>query len=300
MNDKRSAVEPRKTVLVTAGYGNQARAAVPRLTAAGFHVRAMRRVDRPGPGPNELGAREVVIGDACSASDAYAAMDGVDAVYHVGPSFHPRELEMGLNMIDQAKCAGVKHFVFSSVLHPTLSGLPQHTIKRDIEERLLESGLNFTILQPSDYMQMTALGMVPAQNLFLLGWDLEKRQALIDLDDVAEVLVKVLNEGAPHFGATYELSSENLSGNEIAQCLSRVFGRPFGAVRFQHTYDPIPEIFGHYDEAHSRHQMHVFRIVNEWYDQHDFIGNSSVLRMLLGRNPTSLADFVRKRFDSRP
>jgi len=287
-----------KTVLVTAGYGNQARAVIPRLVAAGFRVRAMRRVDRPGPGPKELGAHEVIIGDACDPSIAYEALQGVHAVYHVGPSFHPREREMGFNMIQQAERAGVQHFVFSSVLHPILTGLPQHAIKRDVEERLLESGLGFTVLQPADYMQMTAVGVIPAQSAFFLGWDLNRRQALVDLDDVAEVVVKVLSEGRAHHGASYELSSDDvLSGHGIAEALTEAFGRPFKAFQFPHTYAPMPELFGQYDEAHTRHQMATFKVVNEWYDRHDFVGNANVLRMLLGRDPTSFVAFVRKRFD---
>jgi uncharacterized protein YbjT (DUF2867 family) len=288
-----------ETVLVTAGNGNQARAVIPRLLKAGFRVRAMRCVDRSGPGPGDLGAQEVIIGDAGDPDDAFGAMEGAHAVYHVGPSFHPQEREMGFNMIRQAKRAGIEHFIFSSVLHPLLTGLPQHAIKRDIEEHLVESGLNFTILQPADYMQMVSLGVLPDNSLFLLGWDLDKRQALVDLDDVAEALVRIITGGESHYGATYELSNgENLSGHGIAESLSRAFGRPFTASKFQHNYErPIPDILGHYDEEHMRHQMSVFKIVNEWYDRYDFIGNSNVLRMLLGRNPTSFADFARKRFN---
>ncbi len=281
-----------KTILVTAGNGNQARAVIPQLSEAGFRVRAMRRVDRSGSGPKDLGAQEVIIGDACSPDDAFRALEGVHTVYHVGPSFHPREREMGFNMIEQAKRAGIEHFILSSVLHPILTGLPQHAIKRDIEEYLIESGLNFTILQPADYMQMVSLGVSPDNSVFLLGWNLDKRQALVDLDDVAEVLVKIITKGQVHYGATYELSNDdNLSGHGIAESLSQAFDRPFKAYQFQHNYDqPIPDILGHYDEEHSCHQMSVFKIVNEWYDRYDFIGNGNVLRMLLGRDPTSFTD----------
>lgn len=288
-----------KTVLVTAGNGNQARSVIPRLAKAGFRVRAMRRVDRPPPGPKELGAAEVVVGDACSAEDAFRAMQGVHAVYHVGPSFHPKEREMGFNMIGQAARAGVRHFIFSSVLHPILTGLPQHEIKRDIEEKLVESGMNFTILQPADYMQMVAWGVIPHQSMFLLGWNLDRRQALVDLDDVADVLVKVITEGETHYGATYELcSGENLSAHDIARSLSEAFARPFKAMQFQHNYSqPMPFILGDYDREHSLHQMSVFKVVNEWYDRHDFIGNSQVLRLLLGRSPSTFAAFARRRYN---
>ena len=286
-----------RTVLVTSGNGNQARSVIPRLAAAGFRVRAMRASDRPGPGPADLGAHEVVIGDAANPDDALRAMQGVSAVYHVGPTFHPREREMGFTMIAQARRAGVEHFVFSSVLHPILYGLPQHAIKRAIEENLVESGLNFTILQPSDYMQMTVLSVLPEQSAYMCAYEKDNREALVDLDDVAEVLVKVLREGAMHYGATYELSAEgNPRKADLVAALGEAFGRSFSLVHYPASFEHRPEIFGHVDSAHAAHQMDTLRAVHAWYENHDFIGNANVLRMLLGREPTSFVQFIRRHF----
>lgn len=286
-----------RTVLVTAGFGNQARSAIPQLNRAGFRVRAMRASDRPGPGPRDIGAHEVIFGDAADPSDAARALAGVNVVYHVGPTFHPREKEMGFNMIEQAKRAGVEHFIFSSVLHPILFGLPQHAIKCEIEEKLLESGLNFTILQPSDYMQMTVLSVVPEHSLYMMSYERDNREALVDLDDVAEVLVKVIREGPVHYGATYELScGENPRKADIVDCLTQAFGRQFTLQKYAANFDHRPEIFGDVDHAHAHHQMETLKVVHNWYDNHDFIGNGNVLRMLLGRTPTTFVEFVRKHF----
>lgn len=284
-----------RTVLVTAGFGNQARAVIPRLRASGFRVRAMRASDRPGPGPLELGAHELVVGDAADPLDAARALAGVHAVYHVGPTFHPREREMGMNMIEQAGRAGVAHFVFSSVLHPILTALPQHAIKRDIEERLVQSGLGFTILQPSDYMQMSVQGYLADRGVFMLGFDLGRRQALVDLEDVAHVLARVLREGPLHYGATYELSShDNLTGHEIAASLSRATGRTVVAERSRIDDEQLARFFGVSDLALVAYQVETLKAVNAWYDRCDFVGNGNVLRMLLGREPTSYADFARR------
>ena len=286
-----------RTVLVTAGFGNQARSVIPRLSQAGFRVRAMRSSDRPGPGPKDLGAHEVVIGNAADPGDALKAMEGVHAVYHVAPTFHPLEKAMGFNMIEQAQKAGVEHFIFSSVLHPIITGLPQHAIKRDIEEQLLQSRLNFTILQPSDYMQMTVLSAVPDHSLYMMAYENDNLEALVDLDDVAEVLVKVVREGPAHFGATYELSSEqNLRKEDVVKCLTEAFGRPFALQKYPASFEHRPDIFGHVDEAHARHQMETLKQVHAWYDRNDSIGNGNVLRMLLGRKPTPFTEFLRKHF----
>lgn len=287
--------EKSKTVLVTAGFGNQARSVIPRLRAAGIHVRAMRANARPGPGPLDLGAHEVVVGDATNPDDAARGLAGVDAVYHVGPTFHPREREMGMTMIEQAKRVGVEHFVFSSVLHPILTGLPQHAIKRDIEERLLESGLNFTILQPSDYMQMSVQGYLADQGVFVIGFDLDRRQALVDLDDIAEVVVKVLRESRVHYGATYELTSGDcLTADQIAEAISQATGRRVSAQLLHVDDEQLAKFFGVTDLSQVRHQVATLKTVNAWYNRFDFVGNPNVLRMLLGREPTSYSEFARR------
>lgn len=42
--------------------------------------------------------------------------------------------------------------------------------------------------------------------------------------------------------------------------------------------------------------MATLRAVHDWYESHDFVGNGNVLRMLLGREPTSFLRFVRRHF----
>ena len=59
---------------------------------------------------------------------------------------------MGLGYRRCGPGRGRRHLVFSSVLHAVTTDLVQHEIKRDIEEHLLSSGLEFTILQPANYM----------------------------------------------------------------------------------------------------------------------------------------------------
>src|SRR3546814_19595908 len=114
--------------------------------------------------------------DVCS-SDLIAepkiiarAMLGVDQIYHIGPSAHPREREMGFQMIDAAKKAGVAHFVFSSVLYAITTDLVQHAIKRDIEEPVLSYGLDFHILQPANSMATGTMPSAFRAGVFRVSW----------------------------------------------------------------------------------------------------------------------------------
>ena len=61
------------------------------------------------------------MGDALDPLILAEAMEGVDSVFHVGPSFHPQEAEMGVRVVDAAINAGVEHFVYDSVLHPQIT-----------------------------------------------------------------------------------------------------------------------------------------------------------------------------------
>ena len=71
----------------------------------------------------------VVIADYLEQSSLRSALRGVDVVFHNGPAFHAQETAMGIAVIDAAKEAGVKHFVYCSVLFPLLTKLINHKAK---------------------------------------------------------------------------------------------------------------------------------------------------------------------------
>jgi uncharacterized protein YbjT (DUF2867 family) len=284
-------------ILVTSAYGNQGRRLIPKLAKAGMKVRGLRATPGGESDLLALGAAEAMTGDASDPAVLARAMKGITSVYHIGPSAHPRERAMGFAAVDAAIEAGVKHFVFSSVLHPLLTGLIQHEIKRDIEEHLIQSPTGFTILQPSDYMQVLRCRGAFETGSLVLAWALDRRQSVVDLDDVADVTMKVLLEGETHYGATYELSSPGcFTAHDIAAIIADVTGKKIGAEETS----PEARLRDHFknnaaDEA-AGHQLRVFQALRKWYSAHDFVGNPNVLRMLLGREPTTLHQYVTREF----
>lgn len=286
--------------LLTAANGNQCRPLLPRLVAAGIPIRALRRTAGRDEELLSLGVKEVMVGELSDPEVVARALDGVTGVFHIGPSAHPRERELGLEMVAAAKRAGVEHFIYSSVLHPILTGLLQHERKRDVEEALLESGLNFTIVQPADFFQTVQYRHAFAAGDFKLIWGGEKRQSLVDLNDVAEVVAKIVVEGRAHFGATYELSSADcLSPREIADAISEVTGQPINVV-VEEVDDFLSTWFG---DAYSRQAMaaeyETFKALSDWYWAYDFVGNPNVLSWLLGRQPTSFRTYLTREYARR-
>lgn len=281
--------------LITAANGNQGKLLMPKLAALGAPVRALVQSEASGAKLRDMGV-EVIVGDMSADGVLDRAMEGVSAVYHIGPVLHPREREIGFAAIDAARRAGVRHFVFSSVLHAIITDLVQHEIKRDVEEYLLASGLEYTILQPANYMLPLKLLPVFRDGVFRLSWSLDRLQSMVDLDDVTDVVVAVLTSGDQHYGATYELVGRGrYDAHQLGEIISGVVGKTIPVEEISGD-EYLKAFIGDADPAGFVHQARVLRAITARYSAHDFIGNPNVLTWLLGRAPTSFAQFVERNY----
>ena len=280
-------------ILITSAYGNNGRRLIPRLLKKGCNVRALDIAENAAKKLKDLGVKEVMIGDMLVSDTLAKAIKGVTKVFHVGPTFHPKEAEMGMAVINAASKAGVKHFVYMSVLHPQIHELLQHRMKLRVEQHLINSTLNYTILQPMHYMQNIWMDShLLEEHVFLQASKLETRLSFVDMDDVMDVAARVLTEEG-HFGATYELcSAEYLNAHEVAAVLSKVLGKEIKAKLvsedlFISGFQKAFPDFGDYPAA-------ALKALFTYYGQYGFFGNPNVLTWLLGRTPTTLEQYVRK------
>lgn len=283
-------------ILVMAANGNQGKLLIPKLMAAGLRVRACVRTEASASLLRAAGVADVIVGDLTDLKLMARVMSGIDKVYYIGPTLHPKEREMGFAAVDAARLSGVKFFMFSSVLHAITTDLVQHEIKRDIEEHLLSSGLEFTISQPANYMLAHRLRPAFERGLFRLSWSLERYQSMVALDDVTDVAVTVLAGSEAHAGATYELVSPGrYTAHDLAKVISEVTGRDIAAEQIScDTF--LEEFVG--DVEKFPYEARVMRAISVRYSSHDFIGNPNVLTWLLGRPPTTYARFVRAQYDT--
>jgi uncharacterized protein YbjT (DUF2867 family) len=271
---------------------------IPRLRAAGLPIRASVQSESSAATLRAAGIDDVVVGDLADPEILSRAVRGVDSVYYVGPTLSPGERSVGFAMVDAAKAAGVSHFVFSSALHAITTDLLQHEIKRDVEEHLLSSGLEFTILQPTNYMLAHRLKPVFERGVFELSWSLDRKQSLVEIGNVAEVAALVLSNGEHHFGATYELASAGrYTAHELAAILSTVTNKPVVAHEIDADTFARSRLAGE-DESTRAYKLPVMRALSARYSSHDFVGNPNVLTWLLGRTPTSFEEWARAEFEA--
>ncbi|RZF60631.1 hypothetical protein EWE75_22140 [Sphingomonas populi] len=290
-------------VFITAAFGHQGKVLIPKLAAAGIDVRAARATVGRDEEVLRLGAKEVFVGDL-SDSKVYAqACDGCDAIYHIGPGAHPRELAMGYAMVEAAKTVGIRHVVPLSLLQPFID-IIQHRYKLDHELALVKSGLNFTALRPCDYMLQEAYiapamrtGAMPFYSGDAAGSRAHRRHSYIALDDLTDVALKVLVEGSTHYAANYELAGpDKITPIVMAQILSRIMGREIKPVA-KSPEDLIDALWGSRDPNEDfTHKADIVRSIQAWYARYDFVGNSRTLEWLLGRRPTTFEEFATKAY----
>jgi NAD(P)H dehydrogenase (quinone) len=284
-------------ILVTGAGGKTGRAILKTLAAAGVPASGLVRRPEQRPGLLALGASDVFVGDLSHPASLRAAMSGARLVYHICPNVHPDEHAIGASVIAAARTAGVERIVYHSVLHPQTEAMPHHWRKMRVEAALFESRLDFTILQPAPYMQNTlaAWQAIVEQGVYTVPYAVKTRLSLVDLDDVAQAAAQVLTQPG-HAGATYELvGTPPLSQVQMADVFAAALGRPVQArSETREAWTERARAAGLGDYARS-----ALLAMFLYYENYGLWSTPNVLAWLLGRPPTSLADFAARTASAR-
>lgn len=139
-------------------------------------------------------------------------------------------------LIDVAKASGVQHFVYTSVYGVSLDNPVLFArIKADVEQYLKQSGLSYTILQPTAFMEWHAHNFIGKPILEegkvrLLGPG-ENPINLVAADDVARFAVIALTDPKA-VGQTIEIGGfDNCSRMEIVHLYEKLSGRQAKVTR---------------------------------------------------------------------
>ena len=215
------AKENSHMILVVGATGTVGTELVAQLTQAGDRVRALTRDPQKAArfGDNV----EVVIGDLDYQESLIPAMQGVDRFFLITAS-----TQQDTNALAAAKQTGARHVVKISTQEAGWNPVEGHGHwHKEREELICSSGLTWTFLRPSMYMNF-ALSWAPSiqlENAITSAGGGGKLGA-VDPWDVAAVAKAALT--APgHENIAYELTGpELLSFGDMAEVFEKVMGRP--------------------------------------------------------------------------
>lgn len=299
-------------LVVTSASGKQASHLLPLLTSTKYKLRL---VSHSQDSASKLEARypsaEVIIADLCSPDACRELVRGATAIYHAGPSIHSREREMGFNMIDAAAVefrspgSKLRHFVFSSVLGTQHRKLMQHDLKSFVEERLMLSPVPWTILQPTNFMDAYPVARLAGMEVPLMEpmWQPDVPNSLLALRDLAEAGAKVLLEREKHYYAQYPLCSTlPTSDSAVFEAIGKAIGKEIQVkvLSFEQGVDRLLNLlFSGSSTLASEGDLRPDITRDEaerlilFCTRYSMAGNPNVLRWLLGREPTTVEEWVK-------
>lgn len=219
-----------------------------RLVSRGQTVRALVRPDSDLVLVKGLAGTgiEIVRGDLKQPTSLAVACAGCQAVISTATatrSFRERDSvesvdgQGQLDLVDAAAAAGVQHFIYVSVSGGLTGDDPLTSAKRAVEQRLAQSGMRYTILRPTIFMEVwlsPALGFDYVNASATIYGSGDGKVSYISLEDVAEYAARSVNAPAA-VDRIIELGGPAaLSQHEVVRLFEQVGGR-------QYTVRQVPQ-----------------------------------------------------------
>src|SRR5712691_7628164 len=222
-------------MLIVGASGRLGSVVAQRLLAQGKPVRAMTRNPLNLAQLKQQGA-EVVSGDLRNPASLLSSCEGVEQVLAAAHALvgkgdnNPQTVDDAGNrhLIDAAKAAGVKHFIFVSVQGASPdSPMEFFRIKYRTEEYLRASGLSFTILRPGAYMELWAqlIGQpIREQGKTTIFGRGNNAINFVSVQDVARFVGVALDDPRARHAVIEVGGPENLTMNQLAEIFERASG----------------------------------------------------------------------------
>lgn len=207
-----------------------------KLLAANQPVRCLKRSNPAAQALIDAGA-EASAGDLRDRVSLDRACQRVDVVITTalarfidGGTLETVDLQGTKSLIDSAKAAGVKHFIYTSVFGADPDSPAElMRIKAEVEAYLRDSGIPYTILRPAAFMEIwigTVVGipLQAGQPVTLIGQG-DHRHHFVSVNDVAEFAVQSVNNPRA-MNQTISIGSTRATWTEVVETVARVTGIP--------------------------------------------------------------------------
>ncbi|MER7129412.1 SDR family oxidoreductase [Streptosporangium saharense] len=219
-------------IVVTGATGNVGRPLVRLLSQAGERVTAVSRKITASDVPEGVTA---LAADLTDPAALRPALEGADALFLLVGGDLMAAVNVGTVVGDhlgEAAAAGVRRVVLQSSLGVvTRPDSPSHgLLAKSIEDAVLRSGLEWTILRPSGFASNAYAHAEPVRALRTVAAPFgDVGLPIVDPDDIAEVAAAALRQDG-HVGRSYELTGPALvTPRQQAEAIGAAIGE---AVRF--------------------------------------------------------------------
>jgi uncharacterized protein YbjT (DUF2867 family) len=247
-------------ILVVGSTGMVGSGICQRLSELGIPFKALVR-ESSDPAKVErlkgLGAT-LVQGDLRDPASLSAACHGVDTVIETVSampfSYSPGQndlqhvdLEGAKALIDAAKAAGVKHFIYTSFSGNLEIDVPLCHAKRAVEKYLKASGMTYTILRPGCFMEVwlsPAVGFDAANAKVTVYGSGEKPMSWIAIRDVVAFAVESLTNPAARNAVLEMGGPEPVSPHQAIKIFEAASGKTFEQVHV-----PVEALLGQMQAA---------------------------------------------------
>ncbi len=283
----------RPLVLVLGSTGKTGAPAVALLRQRGYPVRALvHHKDERSEQLETLGA-EIVQGDFLDLSSLRSAMKGVKRVYFCHP---PKDglLEATVNVALAARDEGVEAVVNMSQISAREGAASPLARQHWLAERILDwAEVGTTHVNPTffaeDLYLFTGRSISAEGKMYLPFGD--SRHAPVAAEDIARVVVGILEDPKPHVGKRYVVTGpKDMTIDEMARVLSEELARPVAYVDLppDQWRQALLKQAG-FSEFLAEHLFHVAK------DHRDgvFSAETDVVERIGGQPPQSLQQFVR-------
>ena len=282
-------------ILLTGITGNNGGATATALLNKGEKFRALVR-DRDKAADWAAKGVELVQGDLNDPASVRAALDGIDRAVLILPNSEEQE-RLELSFIETAKQAGLAWLLKVSspeAVRGTTSPIPLAHIAA--EDAMMASGMNWTFVRPTFFMQNLNGSIAAALKTGKLSLPMgEGEVGVTDCADAGEFIAHVLTDenSAQHYGQCYDISGpdEILTFTDIARMMSEELGRDI-------EYDDCdPDALKEKMRPFQRNDWHTDAVAILFAEIKDGTTpgvKTSIFQDMLGKPGTSFREYLRK------
>jgi NAD(P)H dehydrogenase (quinone) len=246
--------------------------------------------------------RDAVLLDLDQPATFAEALEGVDRVFLL-TGYTAAMLYQSKTLVDAAKDAGVAHLVHLGAFMSGRDLVPHYTWHELIETYIEASGLSWTHIQPNVIIESTLIRQpsIAETGNFSVSWQNAAR-GWVSAGDIAAVAAAVLREGPDvHGGKNYRLSTEVLTGTQVAEILTEAVGTKITCTaegpEGLEAYVQALTVAG--DRLYMESALQAMQqIINGNMDSTTIV-HDDVLTVL-GRPGTTMAQWARENLQARP